>query len=75
MAGISQEEAFRRVKLSIDRQLSGDIDPSFGDPGKLSVTVMLDQDREPAVIVKAQTGKWAVFEDGSTSRANLVRTN
>ncbi len=68
-------EAIRRVKLSIDRQLSGEIENVFGDPCKLALdhgTIKDEAGVERWVpLVITANGKFAITEDGCAYPVNI----
>lgn len=70
----SQEEALRRVKLSIDRQKSGEIDSYFGDGGNLQLMVCASEGGW-LVIARNQCGDFAIDESGDCEIAHLERVN
>jgi hypothetical protein len=73
---ITHEEALRRVKLSIDRQVVGEIEPFFGDPGnKINMRILKDGLGGAVVVITAATGDWTVDADGDCLPCTLERAH
>lgn len=74
---ILQEEALRRLKLSIDRQLAGEIAAVFPPPpAKLSLLRnVLGPEGEELVVVRTEDGDFIVLEDGSAFMCEIGRVN
>ena len=61
---VSTNEAIWRIKLSIDKQIAGDIPLSFGQT--VSIEVM-----ENIVVAVTERGSFIVHEDGSIDEVGL----
>ncbi len=67
---MTEEEAIARVKLSIDRQLNGEIDQVFRPP---KIDILVYKNADNVVYVRTDTGDFGILEDGSVVEAVIER--